>query len=76
MTVVVLCCIDPQGVGCDLADVRQTDTMYKQVNKTLIPMLSYDCGYWLGEGDIVDDVTVSPSNSEVTANENTLQQIN
>ena len=31
LTVVVLCCIDPQGVGCDLADVRQVDNMGKQV---------------------------------------------
>lgn len=68
----MLCCIDPQGVGCDLADVRQADTMYEQVNEILISMLSCDCGYCLGEGDIVDDVTTSPSNSEVTVDGNTL----
>ncbi|XP_065898419.1 DNA-dependent protein kinase catalytic subunit-like isoform X2 [Dysidea avara] len=38
LTVVVVCCIDPQGVGCDMADVKQTDAIYKQVKEVLLVM--------------------------------------
>jgi len=36
LTVVMLCCIDLQGVGCNMADVKQTDSIYKQVNYSSI----------------------------------------